>query len=247
MNKGQKLLVASSILISVVIGNACSKQSGNGGSLTASGIIGTTTPTYVGGGSTTLNVIGNSTILLSQYEGYQVAAASAITLNVNTTRINSIYLGEVNIGFIDTTGLSHTGTFYSGYDTSHGNNLNVLTADTTSGVPTYRFFFEDLMGAIVVTITNSSLGTDTAAATYNGAVYFRNFNAKGSPNPLYQGYTDNYGNYFPPNPNAFCWSGQIVNTPYDCRNGDVGPSSGGDHAFIELGTFTGLPAAALGM
>ena len=200
---------------------------------------------FSGGASTTLFVV--SPTALSQYAGAWVTPTSAVTLNINTHPVNNNYLGEANIQYyVGTT--SHSGHFTNGTSTNHGNSVNILTVDSATGVPTYRLFFEDPAGVIIVTIQGGAVGTDTGFGTFNGNVYFRNFNSP-APNPLYQSYIDPYtGQYFQSRDYNFCWSGLITTGPYDCRNMSVQPSTTDNHPVTLLGTFTGLDAkTALGL
>ncbi len=244
-----RIIVGVTAILSSLLVGACvnqSKTSSSGALVPSTGGGGGTSytpPVFSGGATTALTSVNN--IILSQYVGYPVTAATTIYLNVNTTNINGYYLGQVNIAFQDTNGVSHNAQFSSGLDTSHGNDRNILTTHSVTGLPAYRLFFEDPLGVIAVVIQNAAIGADNVPPSYNGEVYFRNFNSS-APNPLYQGYTDTLGNYWPPNPYAFCWSGQITAGPYDCRNFSTPPSTAGDKAFILLGSFTTLDKSALG-
>lgn len=244
-----KQLLGAMVLVGLLIqplgcSNKSSSNSGTSPSNTGSATSGYVPPTYGGGATATLTAVNN--IILSQYVGYPVTASSTIYINVNTTSINGVYLGEASISFQDTNGGSHNGNFKSGLDSSHGNDKNVLTTHSVTGARAVRLFFEDPLGVIAVVVTDGSSGADNLPLTLNGEVYFRNFNSS-APNPLYQGYTDMWGNYWPANPYAFCWSGQISTGPYDCQNLSVPPATSGDKAFTLLGSFYGLDKAALGL
>jgi hypothetical protein len=190
----------------------------------------------VGGDTETLNIA--SIYALSEYAGVAIQNPTDIIVNINLSEISTspeVFLGQMIIQFNDGA-VAHQGTFVNGTSITtwrgYSNNVSTLVGNT------YRIFFEDPMGALVLTITNPT-GTDTVT-TSTGQIWFYNFNAAGAPNPLYQGAYDQNGNYYPPG-YVFCW--MIDLGPYDCRNFAVPPStvyhdSGGDNnvpAFSFLG------------
>jgi len=194
------------------------------------------TNTFTGGATGNLNI--TSVYALSEYAGVNLNNPTDVVVNINLAQVTSsppIYLGQMTIQFNDGS-VAHSGTFVNGTSvfTWNGNSNNVSTLVGN----TYRIFFEDPAGAIVLTMANPT-GTDTVSST-TGQIWFSNFNAAGAPNPLYQGGYDQNGNYYPQNPLAFCWV--ITEGPYDCRNFGVPPSSasGSVPAFSLLGTIPSI-------
>ncbi|MBK9294848.1 MAG: hypothetical protein IPM57_10490 [Oligoflexia bacterium] len=244
-NRGYKLLLI--VLISAL---AACKNSNSNSKAVINPINYCTTPecygasgntTFSGGGVATLNVV--STTVLSQYAGRYVNPTTPVEINIKVAPAdNNVFLGELNIRYSEGS-VVRMGHFTNGTETNTGNNVHILTTDSATGVPTYRFFFEDPAGVIIVTLQNTGGGlpSDTTfnSGTLDGIVYFRNFNST-APNPLYQGYQDNFGYYWPANPKAFCWSGQINTGPYDCKNFSVQPSTTTNNPVTKLGTFTGM-------
>lgn len=252
-NWGLKLFVTLTLLVLV----ACkSSNSGNTAAINPSQFC--TTPncypttgssgTFSGGATAILNVV--SPTILNQYAGRYVNPTTPVEVNIKVAPNGNVFLGELNIRYSEGSTV-RMGHFTNGTETDFGNNVHVLTTDSATGIPTYRFFFEDPAGVIIVTMQNTGGGlpTDTNfnSGTLDGIVYFRNFNAT-APNPLYQGYQDQWGNYWPANPKAFCWSGQINLGPYDCKNFSVQPSLTTNNPVVKLGTFTAMDKkAALGL
>lgn len=207
-------------------------------------------PTFTTGDTETLTLTNSYS--LNEYEGESVYSPGTIQVNLSlnpipdTSGVND-YLGTMNIFFQDGNGTVHNGTFTNGQSptqkyNSYYNDYNQLQSNGT-----YRLFFEDAVGAIIVDIPNGA-GTDTTT-TATAQIYFMNFNSS-APNPLFQGSYDGNGNYFPPG-YVYCW--MIDLGPYNCRNFGVPPQNvygSGDQQvgpFTELGTFPVNVNAALGL
>lgn len=178
-----------------------------------------TAGTFTGGDTETFNIA--STYALSEYAGMTITQATGVTVNINLNEISTspqVFLGQMQIEYTDQNGALHLGTFVNGTSITtwnkFSNNVSTLVGST------YRIFFEDPAGAIILLI-NAPSGTDTVI-TGTGQIWFSNFNAAGAPNPLYQGAYDEDGNYYPPG-YVFCW--MVSEGPYDCRNFNVPPSS----------------------
>jgi len=178
------------------------------------------TNTFTGGDTETFNI--SSLYALSEYAGMNITSATDVVVNINLAQVSTsppVYLGQMQIEYNDQNGAQHEGTFVNGTSVftyrGYSNNVNTLVGST------YRIFFEDPIGAVVLTMANPT-GSDTVTTT-TGQIWFSNFNAAGAPNPLFQGGVDQNGNYYPPNPIAFCWV--IDLGPYDCQNFLVPPSS----------------------
>jgi hypothetical protein len=201
--------------------------------------------TFSGGDTETLNIA--SAYALSQYAGMTITNPTNIQVNINLTPVGTapqVFLGQMVIQYNDGNGNVHVGTFVNGTSTAgyngYANNVSLLVGST------YRIFFEDSLGALVLTITDPA-GADTVQ-TSSGQIWFYNFNTN-APNPLYQGATDSNGTYYPPG-YAFCW--MITLGPYDCRNMTVPPvnqdSVNGVAAFSLLGSIPTINLnAALGL
>jgi hypothetical protein len=208
---------------------ATSSNSIFSGSCTGTGC--STNNPIVGGDTETLNIA--SIYALSEYAGVSIQNPTDIVVNINLTPIQgtpTVYLGEMIIQFNDGA-VAHQGTFVNGTSVTtwrnYSNNVSTLVGNT------YRIFFEDPMGALVLTVIPPT-GTDTVASS-TGQIWFSNFNAAGAPNPLYQGAYDQNGTYYPPG-YVFCWMIDIG--PYDCRNFAVPPSS----AYYDSGGQSTVPA-----
>ncbi len=189
---------------------------------------------FTGGDTETMNI--TNLYALSEYAGVSVANPTDIVVNINLSEVSSsppVFLGEMIIEFNDGS-VAHKGTFVNGTSIStwrnYSNNVSTLVGST------YRIFFEDPMGALVLTMA-SQTGTDTVANT-TGQIWFSNFNGAGAPNPLYQGAYDADGNFYPPG-YVFCWMIDIG--PYDCRNFLVPPSS----IYYDSGGKSNVPAFSL--
>jgi hypothetical protein len=203
------------------------------------------TSTFVGGDTETLNIA--SVYALSQYAGMQISNPTNVQVNINLTPVGTspqVFLGQMVIQYNDGNGGVHVGTFVNGTSTAgwrgYPNNVSLLVGST------YRIFFEDSVGALVLTITNPA-GADTAL-TSTGQIWFYNFNSN-APNPLFTGATDSGGTYYPPG-YVFCW--MIDLGPYDCRNMTVPPvnqdTTNGVVAFSLLGSIPTINLdAALGL
>jgi hypothetical protein len=221
----------------------CPTGGGSGGG--AGGGTGTTTPVpsptpLADGDTKTLTPV--SMTVFNQYKGGVPAnRPSAIQFNIKMTpkaTTPQVFLGYVHIRYNDDAGggriVLHDAYFNNGQHTDRGNNVHILTTESGTGIPTYRFFFEDRYGVLLVTL---QAGAD--ANTLNAKVYFRNFSTS-APNPLYDPYFDGFGSYWPSNPYAYCWAGIIQTGPYDCRNTGVPPTAGTGKEFTLLGTVTGI-------
>jgi hypothetical protein len=167
-----------------------------------------------------------SNYAVSEYAGMNITSATSAEANITLSEIPgspNIYLGQMIIQYYDQNGAQHTGTFVNGTSNnqyrSYFNNVSILTTDVNNNL-TYRIFFEDAVGALVLTMSPPT-GTDTLVTTMSGQIYFSNFNSA-APNPLYQGAYDSGGNYYPPG-YVFCWMVDLG--PYDCRNFAVPPTS----------------------
>jgi hypothetical protein len=198
------------------------------------------TPPAVSGGATASLVINGATYsdqiyVLKTYLGSALNTPGPVQININARANSGVYYGTAKIRFYDSVNnqlVLYTGSFENGAASNTGNNVHVLTADTTTGEPAYRLMFEDRWGVIVVLLKYASGSSDPS--NMYGKVWYRNFNSS-SANPLYDGeYSGGY--YFPANPNAYCWSGVITAGPYDCRNLSTPPSESGSKAFTFLGT-----------
>jgi hypothetical protein len=200
-------------------------------------------PTPLPDGDTkTLNPVSLS--VFSQYRGSPVNRPSPIQFNIKMSpraTTPQVFLGYVHIRYndVDASGrvVLRDGYFSNGQHTDRGNNIHILTAESGTGIPTYRFFFEDRYGALIVTLQQNPAAD--AAGTLNAKVYFRNFNTA-APNPLFDPYFDGFGSYWPSNQYAYCWSGIIQTGPYDCRNNGVQPTAGTGKEFTFLGTVDGI-------
>lgn len=243
-------IVYITILIATTLTVAC-KNSSNSTlppaptcSVTTNGCEDLTARGFSGGAAAVLNLADSN--VLSTYAGTYVNPTSSVMVNINTKPVNNNYLGFSNVQYF-VGSVNHLAKFTNGTNTDHGNNVHILTTDS-SGVPAYRLFFEDPAGVIIIVMYSATSGSDTSLGTLSGSVYFRNFNSP-APNPLYQGYIDPYtGTYFAPRDYNFCWSGNITTGPYDCRNMSTPPSLTGTYAVTLLGTFTGMDKkAALGL
>jgi hypothetical protein len=198
----------------------------------------------VGGDTETLNT---TPYALSVYAGEAITDPTNVQVNINLNEVQTsppVFLGEMIIQYNDANTGAHQGTFVNGTSTQAWNGIanNVSTQVGND----YRIFFEDPVGALILTITIPT-GTDTLT-TASGQIWFRNFDTN-APNPLFQGGYDSNGNYYPPG-YAFCW--QITLGPYDCRNYTVPPSgqdpNTGALAFSLLGSIPTINLqAALGI
>ena len=172
-----------------------------------------------------------------------------ITLEFNPSGTPQVFFGNVHIRFNDRlpngTVIGHDGYFQNGNDRTQGNDKHILTVETSTNTPTYRFFVEDRAGSLIILLQPE--GDITTATTLKGQVWFRNFNTA-APNPLFSGYYDGFGSFWPSNPFAFCWSGVITTGPYDCRNYNVMPDTGSGAGYTLLGSMTGIDKSkALGL
>lgn len=211
---------------------------GVGCTITGSGA--SVAPTFTTGDTVPWTPVSNT--VLSEYLTYNVTNPTAYLVNIalNPTAGSSPtnFNGTLTIQFLDGT-MVHNGTFSNGSGTESYRHYNQsVNGATASGV--YRVYFEDPLGAIILTLTPKT-GTDTGIKM-SGNLYFKNFNST-APNPLYQGAYDGT-TYFPPG-NVFCW--MIDLGPYNCINNTVPPTSGAQ-PYILLGTIPDITiATALGI
>lgn len=199
---------------------------GVGCTISATGV--STAPTFSTGDTESWSPV--SLAVLSEYVGYQLQSPTNYIINIALTETTASsppnYSGTMTIQFLDTSTV-HNGTFTNGTgtETYQGYNQSVNGEIGTTGV--YRIYFEDPLGALILTLSPTS-GTDTSSP-YTGKVYFRNFNST-APNPLLGG-CDQYGDCSPGG--IYCW--MISEGPYDCINNAVPPTSGSE-PYILLGT-----------
>ena len=235
----------------------CGSSSNGGGSGSSSNLPGPSTNTNgYGSGGTTSGVnqfIGQSgaavamTIdsvqALTSYVGYSHAlnAPTGYALHVNLTNNGSgQWGGNINITYLDnghwytSTQITGTGTvkisgnnWYNGFDNAAFNQWFNF-----GGQKVFHGFFQDALGAIILVLdsTGTGSGDGLSSGTYNGSVWFKNFN-----NPANAVQSEN-----------MCWF--IEDGPFDCQTFMVGgrvnttsalyPSTG--DGYTRLGTFKGL-------
>lgn len=155
--------------------------------------------------------------VFSEYTTRSMNNPRNVKLNLNLQRFGSSYGGNVAIGY-DDTGWSGTGTEYSegnfraGYD-ANATKYNVWF--TLNNQTYWHGFFEDNLGAIIVSIENvvdlgDGQGPEDLA---DGKVYFKNFEITWAPTPQAR-----------PKP-TFCWF--ISLGAYDCQAWKIGNGKDG--------------------
>lgn len=203
----------------------------------------------------TINSSGETVVIqdvdpavFANYLGRPINKYSDIHLNLKVAPQGTtpqVFYGYAKIRYVEDPGYGTFTTregFFNNGDDFKGNRVHVYVTSGTP-IPSYRFFFEDEFGVIIVTLTEKPL-SDTGG-DLDGKVYYRNFNTP-APNPLFKPYWDGMS-YWPSNPQAYCWSGKITAGPYDCRNFNVDPTTG-DKQFKFLGNIKDLDRTkALGL
>ena len=214
------LIMAMALSVSVGCSKKETKSAGSGDGTIPTDTTETGNNTTYSGGTAPVNSFSPS--LLETYAGRSINNPQnlRVTLdvfNVADTGKPKQYGGTFKISYEETynnTTRTVTGTFNSGTsinDTKYNKFYN------TGGVTKLKLFFQDNLGAIVVSI--EPISVNDLETKYKGRVYFRNFDFGVCQPGLFQ---PSYCNVQSP---SKCWN--ISAGPYDCRaymySGNVRP------------------------